>query len=73
MMRRRGRNKMSLMRRGMSKRTLKMRKVRSRRIPLRVMRILERLWESHNRHCLQRIRKGRRSLRRRRRRKVNYN
>lgn len=60
---------MSLMRRGMSKRTLKMRKVRSMRIPLRLMRISERLLESHNRHCLEM--KRRRSLRRRR--KVNYN
>ena len=68
---RRWRNKMSLMRRGMSKRTLKMRKVRSMRIPLRLMRISERLLESHNRHCLEMIRKRRRSVRRRR--KVNYN
>ena len=59
----------------MSRRSLmRMRKVRSkrRRILLSLMRISVRLWESHNRRYLERIRKGRRSLRRRRR-KVHYN
>ena len=67
-MRRRVRSRRSLktMRRGKSKKSL-MRRVMSKRIPLRLRRIWERLWESHNRHCLERIRM------RRRRRKVNYN
>ena len=82
--RRRRRTRLGMSRRSL----MRMRKVRSRRrrIPMRMklgmgrrrgillslMRISERLWESHNRRYLERIRKGRRSLRRRRR-KVHYN
>ena len=62
------------MRLGMSRRrrTLMLRMGRNMRILLSLMRISERLWESHNRRYLERIRKGRRSLRRRRR-KVRCN
>ena len=56
----------------MRKRSLMMRRGRNTRIQQSLMRISERLWESHNRRYLERMRKGRRSLRRRRR-KVNYN
>ena len=54
------------------RRILMLRKGRNMRILLSLMRISVRLWESHNRRYLERIRKGRRSLRRRRR-KVHYN
>ena len=53
------------------RRILMLRKGRNMRILLSLMRISVRLWESRNRRYLERIRKGRRSLRRRR--KVHYN
>ena len=51
-------------------RILMRKRERNTRIQQSLLRISERLWESHNRRYLERMRKGRRSLRRR---KVNYN
>ena len=63
--------RMRIVRSKRRRRILMLRKGRNMRILLSLMRISERLWESHNRRYLERIRKGRRSLRRRR--KVHCN
>ena len=70
MMRTRVKSRMCLRRRRvLRKRSLMMRRGRNTRIQQSLLRISERLWESHNRRYLERMRKGRRSLRR----KENYN